>query len=610
MLTNRKLAIMLLVAASVLGAIAARGDAVRRATQQTARATGIAAQQAKARLESEENVLRQHLGEAAATKPLLAALQNQVDGPTLRGLFQSQDWWRNVRAEFQISRVVVGAEVLATLGSPSPGSRDRDVVVQARRLGIASAVVTIEGRPYALLASRLPVLPEKAPVLVLAKLIDPLGSMSTASAPETGSRSAVDFALWAAVLLTALGAIKLLVSRKVGGGASAGKRDTSDVGGLESTLKFGATVRTKAPTDVSPSTGARDAATSSVSIRVKAPPPSEIPSTGAPVAHPRHATAPDGTPVASDGKPGQRFGRYKLLNRIGEGGMSEVFTAMADGVEGFRRVFVLKRLRPELSRDKEAVGQFIDEARMQASLVHSNIVPVFDFGRVGNEYFMTQEYIVGRDVTRVMASYYEHCQQTLDPRLAYYIALETLQALQYAHARRDKDGQPLGIVHRDVSAGNIILSAQGEVKLADFGIVKSNKRVTKTQVGMVKGNANFMSPEQARGHEVDARSDLFSIALVLYYCLTNRLLYDGDNDLDVLFKAASGPTAEIQDQISQLPSPARDVLGRALAFDPAERFQTAAEFAEVLAPHIGGAKAEAAHLMQTLFGDELQREAA
>jgi serine/threonine-protein kinase len=311
-----------------------------------------------------------------------------------------------------------------------------------------------------------------------------------------------------------------------------------------------------------------------------------------------------------DGTAGQRFGRYELVNRLGEGGMAEIFTAVARGVEGFSRVFVLKRLRKELCRDKDAVAQFIDEARMQASLVHSNIVPVFDFGRLADEYFMTQEYIVGRDLMRVMAAFYEYRQQTLSPRLAYYIAHEVLQALAYAHTRRDRDDQPLEIVHRDVSAGNIILSAEGEVKLADFGIVKCNKRVSHTQAGMVKGNANFMSPEQARGQEVDARSDLFSVGLVLYYGLTNRLLYDGANDLEVLYKAASGPTAEFSEQINQLTSPARDVLGRALCPDPGMRFQTAAEFADVLAPHIGGAKAEAAHLMQILFGQELRREAA
>ena len=290
--------------------------------------------------------------------------------------------------------------------------------------------------------------------------------------------------------------------------------------------------------------------------------------------------------------------------------MSEVFTAAAYGVEGFSRVFVLKRLKPELARDKEAMGQFIDEARMQASLVHSNIVPVFDFGQVGAELFMTQEYIVGRDMVRLIARLYDQRRQALSPRLAYYFAHETLLALQYAHTKRDREGRPLGIVHRDVSPANVIVSAQGEVKLSDFGIVKANHRVTRTQAGMVKGNVNFMSPEQAKGKDVDARSDLFSMGLVLYYCLTNQFLYDGDNDLDVLFKAACGPSKEHRDRVDQLASPAREILGKALAIDPNERFQSAGEFADALALHIGGAKSEAAKLMQSLFGEELIREAA
>jgi serine/threonine-protein kinase len=247
---------------------------------------------------------------------------------------------------------------------------------------------------------------------------------------------------------------------------------------------------------------------------------------------------------------------------------------------------------------------------MQASLVHSNIVPVFDFGQVGAEFFMTQEYIVGRDLVRLIARTYEHSRQVLSPRLAYYVAHETLLALQYAHTKCDREGRHLGIVHRDVSPANVIVSAQGEVKLSDFGIVKSNRRVTRTQAGMVKGNVNFMSPEQAKGKDVDARSDLFSMGLVLFYCLTNQFLYDGDNDLDVLFKAACGPLDEHRARIDRLPSPARELLGKALAIDPNERFQSAAEFADALAVHTGGGKAEAARLMKTLFGEELLREAA
>ena len=304
------------------------------------------------------------------------------------------------------------------------------------------------------------------------------------------------------------------------------------------------------------------------------------------------------------------FGRYKLLDQLGQGGMADIYTAVASGVEGFTRTFVLKRLRAELAKDKEAISQFIDEARMQAGLVHSNIVPVFDFGVVNGEYFMTQEYIVGRDLVKMVQRYYEFTKRSMETRFAIYIAHETLLALEYAHTKRDRDGLPMGIVHRDVSAGNIMMSLEGEVKLFDFGIVKARGRSTQTQIGMVKGNTSFMSPEQARGQDVDARSDLFSLALVMYYCLTGRLLYEGDNDLDVLYKAASGPTPKDWEAIYQLPRPAPEIFARALAVDPAQRYQSAAEFAQDLAPHINGVKAEAASLMQLLFGDELRREAA
>jgi serine/threonine protein kinase len=308
---------------------------------------------------------------------------------------------------------------------------------------------------------------------------------------------------------------------------------------------------------------------------------------------------------------GRTFGRYRLLERLGEGGMSEVFTAVAQGVEGFSRTFVLKRLRPELAREREAIAQFIDEARLQAGLVHSNIVPVFDFGMIGNgEYFMTQEYIVGRDLLRLVTKQQERQPGGLDPQLAYYVAHETLQALAYAHEYCDKEGNPYHLVHRDISPGNLMISLRGEVKLADFGIVKASRRVSRTQVGMVKGNANFMSPEQARGQEVDARSDLFSLAAVLFYCLTGELLYSGDNDLDVLYKAARGPTPEDLMRIATLPEPAASILAKALSFEPADRFQSAAEFADQLAAFMGGGKAQAAALLQSLFGEELRRTAA
>jgi serine/threonine protein kinase len=310
--------------------------------------------------------------------------------------------------------------------------------------------------------------------------------------------------------------------------------------------------------------------------------------------------------VAPASESSMMFGRYRLVERLSEGGMSELFIAKATGVEGFTRSFVLKRLRPELARDKDAVAQFVDEARLQADLVHSNIVPVFDFGVVGGEYFMTQEYILGRDLGRVMERQRAVGRAGLPSPVAYFAAHETLQALAYAHARRAADGTPLGLVHRDIAMGNILVSLAGEVKLSDFGIVKSNDRVSRTQVGVVKGNTNFMSPEQARGQAVDARSDLFSLGLVLYYCLSGEMLYGGNNDLEVLHHAAGGLLREDFGRIRRLPDPAPQILERALALDPNHRFQTAAEFADEVAVHMGGGRIGAGQLLRELFERDFQ----
>jgi hypothetical protein len=313
-------------------------------------------------------------------------------------------------------------------------------------------------------------------------------------------------------------------------------------------------------------------------------------------------------PVSDEGS--KLFGRYRILERLGSGGMSEVYTAVAHGAEGFSRTFVIKRLKPELAHTKDAINQFIDEARVQASLAHSNIVQVFDFGMMGGEYFMIEEYILGRDLARVSGRCVERTGFRLDPRLVFYMAYEALQALGYSHSKRGRDGEPLGIVHRDVSASNVMLSSAGEVKLFDFGIAKANRRQSQTQAGMVKGNANFMSPEQARGQVVDKRSDLYSLGLVMYFCLTNQLLYTGENDLDILYRAACGPNQDDLDAIARVGPPAAEILMRALAVDPAARFQSADQFAAALAPHATGMQAEAASLMELLFGDELRREAA
>ena len=248
--------------------------------------------------------------------------------------------------------------------------------------------------------------------------------------------------------------------------------------------------------------------------------------------------------------------------------MAEVYTAVTFGAEGFRRTFVVKRLRAELARDATVVAQFIDEAKLGSTLVHSNIIPVFDFGKVGDEYFLAQEYILGRDMGRIAARMVERHGTALPYTVVLHVAHETLKALEYAHTRHGDNGNPLGIVHRDVSPNNVLVSARGEVKLFDFGIVKAEGRVSKTQQGVVKGNVSFMSPEQARGADVDARADLFSMGLVIFYCLTGEVLYRGNTTYELLVRAATGPDVGEQARIAALPAPCAEIVAKALQVDP------------------------------------------
>jgi serine/threonine-protein kinase len=298
------------------------------------------------------------------------------------------------------------------------------------------------------------------------------------------------------------------------------------------------------------------------------------------------------------------MGRYHLLERVGEGGMAEIFIAATHGVEGFVRHFVVKRMHAQLARNREAVNQFVDEARLQSGLIHSNIVPVFDFGMAGDEYFMALEHIHGRDLERIVHRHIETLGRPPSLPVAYYIVHDVLEALAYAHSMTGEDGEPLQIVHRDVSPGNILVSFRGEVKLTDFGIAKAAWRVSQTEVGMVKGNTSFMSPEQARGEPVDARSDLFSVGVVLHYCLTGQFLYGEDEAVfKRLMRAAAGPAASDLLQLDKVPPAAIGILRRALALDPGQRYQTAREFARDLEGYFTSGRAELADLMTTLFPD-------
>ncbi len=305
------------------------------------------------------------------------------------------------------------------------------------------------------------------------------------------------------------------------------------------------------------------------------------------------------TALAAEG--GQQFGRYRLVERIGEGGMAEVFTAVQSGAEGFERLVVIKRLKPHLALNPDAVSQFIDEAKLGSVLAHSNIVTVSDFGKVGEGYYLAAEYVDGRTLAQIAGRYRERYGRTIPAAIVFHVIHEVLAGIGYAHDRMDSQGRPLGIVHRDVSPTNIMISFEGEVKLLDFGIVKAAERVSKTKEGNVKGNVGYMSPEQARGQDVSNRSDLFSLGLVMFELLSGEPFYQGAGAGEILYQAATGPTVDHFARIAKLPPPAPDFLRRVLALDPAARYPNARAFGQDLTPSATMVKGQLAEMLRALF---------
>ena len=303
-------------------------------------------------------------------------------------------------------------------------------------------------------------------------------------------------------------------------------------------------------------------------------------------------------------------GRYTLVSRIGEGGMAEIYSAVTTGVGSFRRPVVIKRLRPELAADPQAVAQFRDEANLLAAFNHPNIVAVHDFGRWDNRFFLAEEYVAGRNLGRIIEQCFARSGRPPALELIAYVAREILKALDYAHRMENREGRPMKIVHRDISPENIVVTPQGEVKLLDFGIVKAAEgRVSKTEIGMVKGNVTFMAPEQARGMDVDGRADLYSLALVLYYCCAGRTLYTADGIYERLTQAATGPGPSERAAIRKLPQPFATVIERATDPDLDRRYATAREMAADLKNWALHGATPTAMLVNELFGEELKDEA-
>jgi eukaryotic-like serine/threonine-protein kinase len=290
------------------------------------------------------------------------------------------------------------------------------------------------------------------------------------------------------------------------------------------------------------------------------------------------------------------FGRYRLLERIGQGGMAEVFKAKSYGVEGFEKVVVIKRILPDLAKSKEFVEMFIHEAKLAVRLSHANIVQVFDLGLApGGEilgskqpdaYYMAMEHVHGLDLASLLSRARRE-QITLPIEMCTYIVSEVAKGLDYAHRRRDEHQQPLNIVHRDVSPQNILLSLEGEVKVTDFGIAKARgaldrRGLEETHTKKLQGKFSYMSPEQSRGEPVDASSDIFSLGTVLYECLAGVSPFSSPTTFETLRRVQQCEIPPIMLLRPDLPADLVELLRISMAKDPTERFQDAGRMHEAL----------------------------
>jgi serine/threonine-protein kinase len=271
--------------------------------------------------------------------------------------------------------------------------------------------------------------------------------------------------------------------------------------------------------------------------------------------------------------------RYKILERIDSGGMAEVFKGRARAIHGIEKTVAIKRILPHLARNRKFVAMFLDEARLSVYLNHANIVQVFDIARSQDDYFIVMEFVEGANLRTLMNG----SGASLRPvpvEKAAYIAAEVCRGLAYAHERADHEGRPLHIVHRDVSPPNVLLSYEGEVKLVDFGLAKAASQLEESDPDILKGKLGYMSPEQAYGHDIDHRADVFAAGVLLWEMLAGRRLFRGQSELETLELVRRAEIPPLGAGVA--PPDLEAVVERALARDPQARYQSARALADDL----------------------------
>ncbi|MCC6750033.1 MAG: serine/threonine protein kinase [Deltaproteobacteria bacterium] len=272
---------------------------------------------------------------------------------------------------------------------------------------------------------------------------------------------------------------------------------------------------------------------------------------------------------------------YRILRKLGKGGMAEVFLARQEGIAGFRRLAVIKKILPQFSAVSNVAEMLLDEARIAAQLNHPNIVQIYELGKEDGQYFIAMEYVDGCDLA-TLARIERHKNARVPMRLALRVVSEAAMGLDYAHRQVGLDGRPLNVVHRDVSPHNILCSREGAVKLTDFGIAKAVGKVQVTEVGVVKGKVQYMAPEQYTGGEVDNRSDIFSLGVVLYQLTTGRLPRVTKSGNVAMRRVLEGKIPRPTEIRTDYPEELEAVVMRSLAHNPDERYPDAASFRDDL----------------------------
>jgi len=279
--------------------------------------------------------------------------------------------------------------------------------------------------------------------------------------------------------------------------------------------------------------------------------------------------------------------RYTITERLDHGGMAEVFRGVAESMEGFKKSVAIKRILPNLTKNQKFVSMFLDEARLSLFLQHANIVQVFDISRTpDNAYFLVMEYVDGCNL-KALIERQKQKGRRIEIAHSIYMMIECCKALQYAHSLdHPETNEPLGIVHRDISPPNILLSKNGEIKLVDFGLAKANSQIESTDPGVVKGKFSYLSPEAASGLDVDHRADVFAVGIILWELFTGRRLFYGETDYQTVELVRQARVPSIAALNPEIEPEVEQIVRKSLARDPEDRYQNANDLGDALAQYL------------------------